>query len=231
MNKAIVCAAGPVMWPLLECAMPTFERFADEHQYELVINRDLHDAEDYRSTKNKAVRWGKVAMLKEVAESYDLALWMDADSMFTSFDRDVADDVPKDCFQALTLEQSPRRYRRGFNPNTGVWALRTGERGQQFMVDVLAIGIEQTGIWAEQEAVSKVLGWEMKTDSEGNHISKPVHPSGYLRDTGWLPAEWNPTGLAARWPSRVLHFAGYKNADRLPLMRQELRRLEYEGLV
>src|SRR4029434_8776954 len=48
---------------------------------------------------------------------YDLVLWLDADTVVLSFDRDPVDDLPAECFQGLV------QHARGdaLIPNTGAW--------------------------------------------------------------------------------------------------------------
>jgi hypothetical protein len=227
MSRAIISAAGPTMSDVLDCSQPTFERFAEVHGYELDVRRDIEDHPDYFHPLARAARWGKIALIEEMLDKHELVLWMDADAMFTQFDRDLADDFPADCFQALTVEQSSTPYRRGFNPNTGVWAMRQDQDSRDFIAHVMQIGQLDAIGGTDQEAVCTTLGWEIRKD-DGYDI-KPVNYSPFLKRTGWLPFEWNPLGVAAKWPSRVLHFAGLQNEDRIERMQVELEKLRDNG--
>lgn len=230
MNKALVTAVGPSMHSILECSQPTLERYAATHDYDLIIERDLHDNDDYRHPDNKAARWARVPLMGELIMDYDLAVWFDADIMITDFERDIAEDVPPDDFQAFVLEQSPLTYRRGFNINTGVWPIRGDPESHAFIREVQKIGMVATSTWASQDAMSRVLGWEMGDSPDGKYfMARPVNPSPFLRRTSWLPVAWNPTGIAKDLPGRVIHYAGLKNDVRLDLMRQQLRKMQEEG--
>lgn len=216
MSKAIITAAGPNMQPMLDCAEPTFQTFANVHGYELIVDRTIDDSPDRNDDQSRATRWAKVDMMRHALQTHDLAVWLDADVMITKFDRDIADDIIPTDFQAFVLEQFPTR----FNPNSGVWVMRQDPMSQEFLDTIQKIGQVGT-IFADQGAICTALGWEVAR-AEGNRdiIAKPVHPSPFLARTGWLPPEWNPLGMAANWPSRVQHFAGLANEARLPLMQK-----------
>jgi hypothetical protein len=216
-RRALVSAASPQMRPLLELARVTFDRFAGVYRYELVIEDRLPEP----SSKREA-RWHKVHLLSELLDYYQLVVWMDADAMFCAFDRDLADDVPGDCFQALALEVFPTR----FNPNSGVWALRGVPSASRFLADVQTIG-QPDHSWSDQAAICAALGWALG-DYHG-HGARPAFPSVHLAGTGWLPPEWNPLGLAARWPGRVRHFAGLPLDERRLAMRTALDELHRRG--
>lgn len=102
------------MRSLLDLGLPTVERFAGAHGYD-VVTTQIDDSGGDRGAMRRA-RWSKVGLLREALHRADAVVWSDADAMFCRFDRDMLDDVPLDCFQGLTLEQFPNRS----NPNTGV---------------------------------------------------------------------------------------------------------------
>ncbi|MDQ3945498.1 MAG: hypothetical protein M3357_10185 [Actinomycetota bacterium] len=221
-RRALVTAAGPRMRAALDCARPTFARFAAAHGYDLIVDEDVDDDPVGGNEARRRARWHKVDLLDQVLGDYDLAVWVDADAMFCAFDRDVADDIPAGCFQALVLEVLPTR----FNPNSGVWALRGNAAGHRFLAEVRGVGqVEHS--WSDQAALCVALGWDLG-DFHG-HGARPCFPSPYLAGTGWLPPEWNAVGLAARWPARIRHFAGMDMDRRVQRMRALLAHLQRRG--
>lgn len=232
-RKAIVTAAGPRMWRLLEhYALPTFRRFADRFGYDVLASRldDEGEAEDRRATN--AARWAKIPLLREALDSFDIVVWFDADVMIRRFDDDIASHLAPDKFQAFALEQVPQDRR--VNPNTGVWVMRGGRQASRFLRSVERAG-QQRGPWADQAAVMKVLGW----DRGGSiyHGAGPGFGSAFLSGTGWLPPSWNQlhtvpgesqTGVHAVprvSDPHALHFAGMSIAERETHMRQILERV------
>lgn len=230
MKKCLVTAAGPAMAEVLDLSEPTHREFAARHGYEVIVHRHAEDHADRDDARSVAARWGKIGVLRRALETCDLAVWLDADLMFTRFDKDLAEDFPDDCFQAFVLEQFPHR----FNPNTGLWAMRRCERSFRFLDAVEAVGGTRGG-WADQSAVCATLGWELDPDFRvggGVHLrARPVTFSPYLRGTSWLPAEWNPLGFARKWPGRARHFSGMGRDERMVEMRALLDSLKAGGLV
>lgn len=228
MKKAIVSAAGPNFSDIMACSEPTFQRYAEEHDYELIIEQLDKDSTDFFHEDARNARMGKLALIKTALEDNDFVVWMDADTMFTNFDKDIAQDVKKEWFQAFVWEQSERRYRVGINPNTGVWPIRQEEESFAFIESAQGVGQLEDIKGTDQEAVCTSLGLRIEK-TEDSYTIRPAVPSPFLNRTGVLPYEWNQLGLAKRWPARVLHFAGMKNEKRLPLMRQTLEELEKQG--
>lgn len=211
-HKVLVSAAGPRMAPLLDVAAPTFQRFARRHGYDLLLDRELDDAAGDRDGRARArARWHKPGLLRTLVPAYDLVVWIDADAVILRADRDIAEDLPRDCFQGLVLETFPDRR----NPNTGVWVLRGGSDAGAFLDAVLGLG-QLDHSWADQATVCRLLGWELG-DRHGAG-ARPARPSGYLAGTAWLPADWNRVRPSET--ARIRHFAGMALPTRLEAMRR-----------
>jgi len=214
---------------VLALAVVTFKRFAEIHGYDLVIDDDFVDGATLDDPLGRQAKWRKIALLESLLPDYDLVVWFDADVMIKRFDRDIAKDVPKDCFQAFVLEH----YAHRFNPNTGVWAMRNDEMAYRFLADVREVDSLDHN-WADQAAVCLTLGWQIDKKYRRNDpskyrtLAKPVHPSEFLARTGWLPPEWNPVGYASKWPSRAEHFTSASNEKRIAKMQRLLDELRLD---
>jgi hypothetical protein len=206
-RRLVLSAADARMAELLEVGREPRERYARTHGYHIrtltwpvVLGR-------------REARWGKLGALRRALLDHDVVVWLDADTVICRFDRDIADDVPDDCFQGLVLEHCGDR----FNPNTGVWVMRRDPRSLA-LLDQLGDAGPPHHSWSDQAAVCVALGWDLG-DFHG-HGAKPVHGSAFLAGTAWLPPEWNPTGLAEHCVQpRIRHFAGRDLAQRLEAMR------------
>jgi hypothetical protein len=226
MKKALVSAAGSHMAGVLALAAVTFKHFATIHHYDLVLDDNFIDSPTLNDALSKQAKWRKIALLESLLPDYDLVVWFDADIMIKRFDRDIARDVPRDCFQAFVLEQHSHR----FNPNTGVWAMRNDEMSYRFLREVREVDSLDHN-WADQAAVCVTLGWQVdkkvkRSDpSKYRTYAKPAHPTEFLPRTGWLRPEWNPVGYAAKWPSRTEHFASMSYDKRIAKMQRLLNEL------
>ena len=214
MRKVITTAAGTRMRPALECALPTFERFAAAHGYSVVVHR-FSSADEHDPAGRQRVRWRKIDLLREAVDRFDLVLWLDADTIVRRFDQDIADDLPSGSFQGLVRERFPTRV----NPNTGVWLLRGATAASRFLEVVAGIG-QLDHSWADQAAVCQALGWDVG-DHHG-HGARPTGDSPYRNATAWLPDEWN--AVRERPGARIRHFAGMPMQERLEAMQADVRR-------
>jgi glycosyltransferase involved in cell wall biosynthesis len=229
-RKAIVTAAGPRMWRLLErYALPTFWRFADRFAYDVLPSFLDDDGQSDDRHATNAARWAKLLLLREAVKDYDIVVWLDADVMICRFDDDIAFHLAPEKFQAFALEQVPQDQR--INPNTGVWVMRGGRQAGRFLRAIEKAG-QQRGPWADQATVMKVLGWHR--GGQIYHGAGPGAGSRFLHGTGWLPPSWNQlyavpgedvTSVHAvpRVPEPyALHFAGMSIDEREPVMRRTL---------
>ncbi len=208
-SKALLTFATGRHRELLDVARPSFEYYAETHGYELLVPDRCVLPSD------RTPHWAKVALMEEALSDHDLVVWLDADTMIVDFTRDIAGDLLDTDFQGLVLEQFAWRW----NPNTGVWAMRSEQRSASFLEEVWDLGALERFIWPDQGAVMQTLGWQLTPFPRG---VKLVHPSPYLAGTGWLPPEWNWIVYQddSRWAPRIKHWAGDFD-NRLEAMRAE----------
>jgi hypothetical protein len=212
-SKILLSFTTPRMEPLLELAYPTYERFARSHGYELRIERPTQFV-DTEPRGRHSLRWHKISMLSHAIVDYSVVLWIDSDAFFLRCDRDIADDVPAQCFQGLVIERLAGRT----NPNTGIWLLRGCAMAVRFLRRVQEIG-QPNHSWADQAAVCRALGWHLG-DYHG-HGAAPGTPTRFARATTWLPSCWNSIG-DGRSNARIRHLPGMTIVDRRRAMRAEL---------
>lgn len=179
MNNKILCTFGVGNHAAyLDITRPFFEEYADRHGYDYT--------ERYIDTRRPPA-WGKVALLLDVLDEYDEALWIDSDVVIVDGSLDVADHIPKDKWQAMSLHTEFLGQSLGTIPSTGFWFVR------QPMVRALEDCWMMTDclnhIWWEQAAMHKLLGY----GSEGaNHF--PVvakEPTPLRAKTHFLEDRWH----------------------------------------
>lgn len=167
MSKALVTrAVGPHV-ELLEIAMPTFERFAERHGYEVVVA-------ELQSSRPPS--WHKIPALLAALDEYEEALWVDADVVIVDDSDDLP--VPKFKWQALVAHHTND----GEVPNCGVWLVRQPMR--PVLEQIWKMGEFVNHAWWEQAAVCQLLGYR------GCPLTL-AEPGELVARTAFLGKEWN----------------------------------------
>lgn len=170
MSRCLVTFAVGDHAELLEIALPSFERFADRHGYELVVAQP--------SGIQRPPSWWKVPVLADALDSYEEALWIDADVVIVDDQDDVP--VPAGSWQALV----EHRTNDGDVPNLGVWYLR--EPMSDVLDEMWKLTDHIDSPWWEQTAMLELLGYDYR--------QRPVSlfaPTELWDRTHWLETGWN----------------------------------------
>jgi len=209
-------ATGPAS-ELLTLALPTFQEYADRHGYELVVAECAADG--------RPPSWGKIPLLQRLLLAHEFVLWIDADALILDSSVDLETVVPRNAFQAFAVPVCSGADGT-ISPNCGVWALRGGDRAQDFLTEVWAQADLIDHWWWEQAAVMRLLGWSVED------------PLAKLRDSAWddgtftLSEEWNsipmfPVGYSL---ARIRHYAGWPAGRKRFDMRTDVARMGNQRL-
>jgi hypothetical protein len=202
MRKALCTIAHGPHRELLDLARPTLELYADEHGY------DLHVVE-HRLAPHRPPSWGKVLLLHQLVQAYDLVLWVDSDALFVDVTRDVADGLRPGRFLHLVAHRFG--HERLFN--CGVMVLRGGALSRRFLELVWNQHDLVQHEWWENAAVLRVLGYRLE---------RPVRParlSPWRAGVGRLDRAWNSIPTDPSPAPVIAHFPGMTQSERLEAMR------------
>lgn len=201
---------GP-MRSVLELGMRSYVRFAEAHGYDVVVGSGESDG--------RPASWGKVLLLRELAERYDRVVWIDSDIFIRDWSEDLP-ALPDGALIGLVEHVDPPEW--GRIPNCGMLVLRGGPETIAFLDEVWAKSEYADHRWWEQAAVMELLGYPT-TDFP----TASTQPSRWRDRVAYLEPKWNVLH-AWPWPDdpRMLHLAGMPNAERRFLMRLELWRAE-----
>lgn len=200
-------AAGPHL-ELLEHSLPSVERFAERHDYELVVHRQLLAAD-------RPASWSKVVALHDLCGSFDRVLWIDADAVVVDGTRDLAAELRP----GRNLGLVAHRYEGNVVPNCGVWLLRGGSWTQRFLEDVWTCRDLVEHRWWENAAVLRLLGYRLQ---------EPIRPERVTpasRRLQELDPAWNSIPAAPVAHPFIVHLAGKGHAERLETMAQLAKQL------
>lgn len=236
-EKTLVTAAGPNMMSVLEeFSLPTFERFAQEHRYDVEVTELYDDSLARKDAQAKEARWQKINIVRKALSNSALVVWLDADVLIKRFDEDIADNLSEVSYQGLVLHDVPAENR--INPNTGVWVMRQCVESFDFLDAVEEVGMISNR-WADQAAVMQALGWPMG-DERHHGTYMPTESNKFLRGTDWLPTSWNqpycenrpnPEAYVGRpvvERPNALHFMAMTIEDRMIYMGVEARKTDLQ---
>jgi hypothetical protein len=208
MRKVIASLGTGPQSLLLRLASRSFRRYATKHGYELDLRTEVLD-------DGRPAPWSKVLMLRRLAATFDVLLWLDADLVIVDGSRDIAAELEDGRF----LYMVEHHTKEGRMPNSGVMLLRGGAQTIEFLDAVYA----QTDLlyhrWWENAAICRLLGYRLD----------PVEleePTPLLRDhTRFISPRWNSIPDAPTAEPRIRHYPGYSLKVRAAFMaRDELLR-------
>ena len=198
-TRAIATYAVGPHTELLEIAMPSFERFAERHGYDLIVPDPL--------PSERAPSWHKVPILLSALDEYDEVLWLDADTVVV----DPTDDVPvlPQAWQAMVRHYTGD----GMVPNCGVWLVRRP------MIPVLQrmwnMSQHIDAGWWEQSALCELLGYDVR-----RLPIVMVEPSDLYSYTQFLDSGWNVHVWDANEPMKIHIQHATMHPDRKAVMTE-----------
>lgn len=204
MKKVIATSAIGTHVQLLDIALPSLRALASAQGYSLVIGTG-------HESGSRPASWGKVPLLRDLVDTYDVVFWIDVDVVVMRTDRDPLLDTPPSAFQAF-VEQTTSF---GKLPNCGIWLIRGGAQSAQFLDEVWKQEQFIDHPWWEQAAVSLLLGRSWV----GGAGPAEDGPNPWATGTGFLPPEWN--AILPGPGDRIRHYAGRPLSQRRAQMRAD----------
>ena len=196
----------------LDVTLPSFERFAELHGYEVRI------PEGDPAPERRHKHWAKIAFMNELLPQCDLLFWIDSDAAIVDPSVDIADALPRSKFLGLV----EHHYLGQSVPNTGVMIVRGDRRGRRFFEEVWGHTEFLETRWHDNAAVLTMLGYSFDMDANPPPCG-PGRTTRWLRRTQFLGNEWNSLPEDMAESPRILHVTGtYAFDDRLDRLRAAL---------
>lgn len=206
MRKAF-CTFGVGLYAdCLDVSRPTFEKYCEIHGYEYV--------ESYPSLVGRPPAWGKVKLLLQLLESYDIAVWLDCDTMIIDHSEDVASEVPDGTIQAIVSHN----FGDYDVPSTGLWYVTSWMI--PYLEKIWGMTTYLNHPWWEQRALQELLGYE--DDPHTTHKNpRKVHESKLYDNTKFLDESWDSINFANLWIKvKIMHFPAMPVDARVYWMKQ-----------
>jgi len=206
MRKAIVSLGAGPQQRLLALAARSFRPYAARHGYDLHLHTEGVDT-------SRPLPWSKVRLLQRLQESYELLLWLDADTVIVDQRTDLAGELDPARFLALVEHAAGG----GRFPNSGVMALRTGATCARFLDDVWAQEDLIEHRWWENAAICRLLGYELEP------VVRPGPPTTLrTQHLQLLDPRWNAIPDAPARRPHIRHYPGYRPQVRAAFMARDL---------
>ena len=215
-SKALVSfAEGAEFINLLKVALPSFYNYANAHVYDLIIpsHKYILDVCNKYGWKygERPASWMKVPILKNLLQSYDIVLWVDADIVITKSDIDIAENfINSDYMQAFVTHNVSEE----FVPNMGVWLLNN--KADDLLDKIWNKNECINHCWWEQQANMTVMNWKKHKKDQDDLTT-------YGKMAMELPYEWNVHKNDVRYNlesknGRFMHSTMWP--DRLRIMKE-----------
>jgi galactosyl transferase GMA12/MNN10 family len=196
----------------LEVTLPSFERYAALHGYE------LHMPDSDPAPERRHKHWGKVAFINRLLPTCDLLFWIDSDAAIVDPSVDIATELPRNKFFGLV----EHHYDGQSVPNTGVMVVRGGRRGRKFFHEMWEHTEFLETRWHDNAAALTMLGYSFDPEATPMYC-RPDHSTPWLRRTQFLGIEWNSMPQDTADSPRILHVTGaFAFEDRLERLRSAL---------
>jgi hypothetical protein len=217
--RGVICtrATGAYL-DLLALTVPAMEAYARTWGWDLVVSAE-NDLQQGRPSS-----WGKLPLIRDLAQEYDWVWWIDADAIVVDLEHDIDEHLTDDRDLLLVEHEFEWDYGDGVQshrfPNFGIFVLRGGQTGVELCDALWAREDLIDAPWWENTAVLDALGYAL-------YPMRPERRTPLLARTGFLPRAWNSLDDLDEDPAPIIkHHAG--NApfpERLRRTRDDLRAL------
>ncbi|MEO5678220.1 MAG: class I SAM-dependent methyltransferase [Acidimicrobiales bacterium] len=184
--RGVICSLGTGRHvELLSIAAPTFVAYGQRHGWDVVLSTE----EDL--SEGRPAPWGKITLIQQLLDEYELVWWIDADALIVDTSRDVRDELDddKDLYLIEHLFEWPFQH----GANSGVMIWRSTEWSKAFLAE----------IWAQEKFIHYYI-WENAALLEllGVRLWPFVHtvPTPWMERVKMLGVEWNSV-----WPDPAAH--------------------------
>lgn len=190
----VICTAatGPFT-ELLDINLPVLRAYAKRHRFDLVTVTD-------DTACGRPAAWGKIPIILRLLASYQVVVWLDADTIIVDPSRNIADELRP----GKDLYLVEHYHERGVTANTAVFMLRSGACAKCLPIRAWNRTDYLHHQWWENAAIMELLGYRVD----------PV-PCVHERRTPWrdrthfLDIAWNSMPFHITSPGPVInHYGG-----------------------
>ncbi len=198
---------------LLDITRPTFERYAIRHGYDLVVRTDVS------ALRGRPASWGKVPLVLELLDRYDVVVWVDVDAVIVDQATDIAAGPSTRPVQLVFHEIDGVVV-----PNAGVLVLRRGPAAIRLLEQIWHRTEFIDHRWWETAALIEVLGGD---GDVGLTTRRSIRQA--RRRVGLLHPRWNSIPPCSDPDPAIVHLAGVPHEERLVRMSELVASTSWHG--
>jgi hypothetical protein len=186
---------------LLAITVPPLRSYAVRHGYDLVVRTEV-------SGLTRPPSWAKVVLLRELLDTYDVVVWIDADAIVVDPTGDIAPGVPRRPMSLVShvIDGVPV-------PNCGVMVLRRGPDALSLLGRMWRRVELIDHRWWENAALIAELGG----DTERGLVDRRSRFTA-ARRLGRLDHRWNSIPSCPASHPAIVHLAGVSHEERLRVL-------------
>lgn len=215
-----VSASDNTMADLVEYTLPSKQRYAKKHGYDLLSIRSL--GSDFHGVFNKnEIGFQRALRCFEMLISYDIVMWLDADSIITNHDYKIEDFVA-DYKHTFYASYDWHGYS---NFSCGNFIIRKTPSIQQFINKFYSIGSSLSGAGREEQNTLNLMHIHTEFKDEFKvleHRFLSSIPTEEMYGNRWIA----PRPIVGRWneQSFILHLTGASNRGRIEILNNHFER-------
>lgn len=215
-RPSVICtAATGGHTQLLEIGLPTLRAYAKRHRFDLVTV--THD-----TAFGRAATWGKLPIIYRLLQSYEVVVWLDADTIVVDPSRNIAEELrpDKDIYLVELYHELGGRV-----PNAGVMMFRAGACAESLILRAWQRTDLVDRNWRDNGAIAELLGYRVE----------PLpwlrtHTTAWSERTRYLDLCWNSMPyFVPSFAPVINHYGGQPLEIRRARMFADLRRMQAEG--
>ena len=183
---------------LLSIAAPTFLQYGERHGWDVVLSTEA------TLPGGRPASWGKIPLIRDLLERYELVWWIDADALVVDGSVDIRDELEPD--KDLYLVEHLFPHPQSFAASAGVMLWRSTAWSRSFLDE----------LWADDKYREK-YPWENASLLErlGYSVWPFYHdrPTSRMAKVKLLSNEWNCVSLHPAEHPRVNHHGGRSTVE------------------
>lgn len=166
---------------------------------------------------NRPASWVRIKIILSLfKKGYKYVLWMDSDSLFVDYSRNITNEIKND----KNLYMVRHNINRQKVPNLGVFLIRNCKWSKELLGKMWSMEKYINHKWWENAAFLKLLGYNSLLE-EGEDKFDDF----FLKRIKWLDLSWNSLPLLVKSLRPIInHYPGISYCKRIKYMKMDLSR-------